>query len=129
MANNRVYTDIDFNLERNPITNDVLRVYDLNAIKASVKSLVLTEFYGRPFHPEIGSAVAGLLFENWSPIVDVAVEETIKDIITNHEPRATVESVTAQFDDASNTFRVTINLYLHALMQEATVDIILDRAR
>ena len=129
MPTQRIYTDLDFNLEKSPVTDDVLRVYDLNSVKTSIKNLVRTEFYGRPFHPEIGSAVAGLLFENWSPLVNRAVEETIRELIANHEPRAEVTGVLAEFDDGSNTFRVSVNLYLYALMQEATVDIILDRAR
>lgn len=125
----RTFSDLNWDLEIHPATNDVLRVYDANAIKASVKHLVLTEFYGRPFHPEIGSSVAGLLFEPWSPIVDRAVEISIEDIINNHEPRATVNLVSVEFDDKTHTYKVTVHFYMNALMQEATVDLLLERAR
>lgn len=129
MPTKRTYTDLNFNLERHPASQDVLRVYDLNAVKASIRHLILTEFYGRPFHPEIGSSVNTLLFENWSPLVDFAVKEAVKTTIANHEPRAEVKDVRTQFDDSSNTYRVEIDVYLYALMQETTIDFILQRAR
>jgi phage baseplate assembly protein W len=129
MPTARVFIDIDFNLTIHPSSGDVLKVYDVNAIKQSVKSLVRTEFYGRPFHPEIGSSVAGLLFENWSPFLDEAVKTTIKDVVDSNEPRASVEDVRTQFDPSSNSYNVEIDLYLYALMQAATVDIILKRIR
>ena len=129
MPARRTFSDVNWNLETHPITQDVMKVYDANAVKAAVKHLVITEFYGRPFHPEIGSSVAGLLFEPWSPIINKAVEVTVKDIINAHEPRATVQKVEAEFDDSTNTYRVTVNFWMNALMQEATADILLERAR
>ena len=129
MPSTRTFSDVNFNLERHPATNDVLRVYDLEAIKAAVKHLVLTEFYGRPFHPEVGSAIAGILFENWGQLTKKAIEVSIRAVIDNHEPRATVEKVDASFDEASNTIRATVTFFANALMQEAQVDLILQRLR
>jgi len=129
MPRERTYTDIDFDLTLNATTQDIYKVYDLNAVKQSVKNLVLTNFYGRPFHPEIGSSIRGLLFENWSPIVEFAMKENIKAVIDSFEPRADVVDVRCSFDDKSNTLYVEVDLYLYALMQEATVDFVLERAR
>lgn len=129
MPNQRTFTDINFNLEVHPATGDVLKVYDLNAVKESVKHLVLTEFYGRPFHPEIGNSSAGILFELWSPIVAEAIKVTISDVIEANEPRASVEEVRVAFDDANSQVYVEIDLYLFALMQPATVDMVLKRVR
>lgn len=129
MPSKRTFSDIDFNLAIHPDSGDVLRVYDLNAIKQSVRALVLTEFYGRLFHPEIGSSVGGLLFEPWSPVVDEAIKTTVRDVVQSHEPRAKVEDVRAEFDERTNTYRVQVDLWLFALLQAATVDIILKRIR
>lgn len=129
MANQKIFSDLDFSFTASPQTGDVLRVYDLNAVKASVKHLVLTEFYGRPFHPEIGSSVAGLLFENWSPLLDKAIQATVTDIIKDHEPRAEVLEVRANFDHTTSTYYVEVDLFLKGLMQEVTIDFLLERAR
>lgn len=129
MPTERTFTDIDFNLTVHPASKDVLRVYDLDSVKAAVKNLVLTEFYGRPFHPEIGSSVAGLLFEPWSPILVLAIETTVKDVVEGNDPRVQVEEVRVQFDEGSNTLYVEIDIWLFALMQAATVDLVLKRVR
>ena len=129
MPTNRIFSDVDFSFTAHPTTGDVMRVYDVTAIKAAVKHLVLTEFYGRPFHPEIGSSVAGLLFENWSPLLDKAVETTITDIIKSEEPRAEVMEVRAKFNPGTLTYYVEVDLFLKALMQEVSVEFLLERAR
>lgn len=129
MPSNRTFSDIDFNLQLHPASKDVLKVYDLESVKQSVKHLVMTEFYGRPFHPEIGSSVSGLLFDNWSPTVAQAIERTITDVIKGNEPRAEVSAVRAEFDDSNSIVRAEVDVYLYALMQAATIDIILKRVR
>lgn len=129
MAANRTFSDIDFNLTIHDGSKDVLKVYDANAVYASVKHLVLTEFYGRPFHPEIGSSVAGLLFELWTPALNKAVEVTIEDVINNNEPRATVKDVRARYEDGESAYYVDVDIFLNALMQQLTVDLILQRVR
>jgi hypothetical protein len=64
----RIYKDLDLNFTRNPVTNDILRIEDVDAVKRSVRNLVQTNFYERPFHPELGCGIRGLLFENYTPI-------------------------------------------------------------
>ena len=65
------YKDLDLNFTRNPVTNDVTRIEDIDAVKRSVKNLVQTNFYERPFHPELGCGIRELLFENYTPIIGI----------------------------------------------------------
>ena len=83
----RKFKDIDLDFGRNPITNDVNVVEDVIAIKRSVRNLVQTNFYERPFHPELGCGVRGLLFENYTPVMNVFLKRKIEECLTNHEPR------------------------------------------
>lgn len=129
MPANRTFSDIDFAFGVHPSTGDVLKVYDVNSIKQSVKALVMTEFYGRPFHPEIGSSAAGLLFEPWSPLVDKAIETTIIDVLENWEPRAELVDVTVIFREGQNEYFIEVEFYLRGLMQEVNIDFILERVR
>ena len=83
----RKFRDIDLDFGRNPITNDVNVVEDAIAIKRSVKNLVQTNYYERPFHPELGCGVRGLLFENYTPVMNVFLKRKIEECLINNEPR------------------------------------------
>ena len=83
----RKFRDIDLNFDRHPVTNDINTVEDAIAIKRSVKNLIQTNFYERPFHPELGCGVRGLLFENFSPVMNVLLKRKIEECLINNEPR------------------------------------------
>ena len=81
MPNNvRDYLDFDLGFGRNPITNDLNKRINANAIKQSVKNLVLTHFYEVPFHPEVGSQIFHALFENFSPMTKLTAERAISEL-------------------------------------------------
>ena len=82
----RVYKDLNLNFTSNPVTGDVTNVTDVNAVKRSVRNLLLTNHYDKPFHPEIGSNVTALLFENFGPITGNQLSRTIEELISNFEP-------------------------------------------
>ena len=64
----RVYKDLNLNFTKNPVTGDIATLSDVNAVKRSVRNLLLTNHYDKLFHPEIGSNIPYLLFENFGPI-------------------------------------------------------------
>jgi len=108
----RVYKDLNLNFTANPITGDVATVTDVNAVKRSVRNLLLTNHYDRPFHPEIGSGIRGLLFENMSPFVSNVLKRKIEDTITNFEPRVTLADVNVNSNFDTNQYEVTIEFYI-----------------
>ena len=108
----RVYKDLNLNFTTNPVTSDVTTVTDVNAVKRSVRNLLLTNHYDRPFHPEIGSNVQALLFENFGPITANQLTRTIEEMIANFEPRARVESVECFPLQDRNTYDVRIYFYV-----------------
>ena len=63
-------------------------VRTLDAVKQSIKNLILTNHYERPFHPEIGSNLRAMLFENMTPQMNVLISRQIEELIQNYEPRA-----------------------------------------
>ena len=114
----RVYKDLNLNFTVNPVTSDVTTVTDVNAVKRSVRNLLLTNHYDRPFHPEIGSNVQALLFENFGPITGNQLTRTIEEMIANFEPRARVESVECFPLPDTNTYDVRIYFYVENLPAE-----------
>ena len=79
--NVRKHRDLDLFFSRKQGSGDVNRITDVEAVKRSVRNLVLTNFYEKPFHPEIGSGVRDMLFENMSPLTAVVLAKKVEDVI------------------------------------------------
>ena len=114
----RVYKDLNLNFNRNAVTGDVSTLSDVNAVKRSIRNLLLTNHYDRPFHPEIGSNIPALLFENFGPITGNQLSRTIDEMITNFEPRARVESAEAIPLPDNNRYDVRIYFYVENMPAE-----------
>jgi len=127
--NSRRYRDIDLNFGRNPVTNDISKVEDVNAVKRSVRNLIQTNFYERPFHPELGSGVRDLLFENFTPLTRVFLQRKIEEVIANYEPRASLESIRIDEDQDGNRLVCDIYFYIQGVMDPVTVTAFLQRLR
>ena len=114
----RVYKDLNLNFTVNPVTKDVTTVTDVIAVKRSVRNLLLTNHYDKPFHPEIGSNIQSLLFENFGPITGNQLSRQIEEVIGNYEPRARVETVECYPVPNTNTYDVRIYFYVENLPAE-----------
>ena len=123
----RWFTDIDINMTNHPQTGDVSLKYDLNAIKRSVRNLVSTNYYERPFKPGVGVNLRGMMFEldNAHTLV---LENEIKELIQNHEPRAVITNIFAH--SIGNELDVTILFSIvNNSSQTHELDLILERVR
>ena len=110
--NVRQYTDLDLFFSKRKSDNDISKVTDIQAVKRSVRNLVLLDPYEKPFHPEIAGGVRGLLFELMSPFTAAQLTKKIEDVINNFEPRARLVSVRANPDYDRNSYEVSIEFYV-----------------
>lgn len=129
VAKTYVNADLDLTFNPNPVTGDVNPLRDIEAIKRSVKNLILTNFQERPFQPEIGSGVRGLLFELADPITMHDIETAISRTINNFEPRVNIIEVTVDDDVDNNAYNVSITFQVIATEQVGNATIILERLR
>jgi phage baseplate assembly protein W len=127
--NTRTFSDLDLNFTRHPVTDDVVRKYDEEAIKASVKNLILTANYERPFHSEIGSQIRGLLFEPATPMLNVMLKRAITDTIINFEPRVKLNEVLVTVSPDNNEVYVSIYFTIINTTRPVQVDLVLTRTR
>lgn len=127
--NTRTFSDLDLNFTAHPVTGDINIRYDADAIKASVKNLVLTQNYERPFHSEIGSPINGLLFDLATPLLKVTLQRTITDLINNHEPRVNLTEVNVNVSSDNNSVYVSIYFTILNTQKPITLDLILERTR
>lgn len=127
--NTRVYSDLDFNFTAHPVTKDVTRKYDENAVKTALKNLILTRNYERPFHSEIGSPIRALMFEPASPMLNVMLKRAIIDVVNNFEPRVELTDVQVSSSPDTNSVYVTIYFKLKNTERPLTLDLTLERTR
>jgi len=125
----KIYKDLNINFLPHPITGDISQVFDENSVKQAVKTLVLTNFFERPFDPTAGSNVTSFLFEPVSPIIEDALESTIKDVIEIHEPRASVDLVKVKYNEDLNSYDVTIEFSILGLDNPIQISFVLNRVR
>ena len=94
------------------MSKDISKVTDIQAVKRSIRNLVLTNHYEKPFHPEIGSGVRDMLFEPMTPITANILARKIEDVIENFEPRAKLVGIRAFPNLDRNEYEVTIEFYV-----------------
>ena len=127
--NSRPFRDIDLDFDRNIVTNDVNVVENVVAIKRSVRNLIQTNYYERPFNPELGCGVRELLFEPFTPITRVLLERKIEEVLKNYEPRCVLQNVTVDDDQDRNRLLVNIYFYVRGIPGPQTVSTFLQRLR
>ena len=108
----RRYTDLDLFFGKKSSNSDVSDVVDIQAVKRSIRNLVLTNIYEKPFHPEIASGVRGMLFELMTPLTALILSKQVEDVIINFEPRARLIGVTSLPDLDRNIYEVSIEFYV-----------------
>tara|TARA_B110000858_G_C17635846_1_gene395725 strand:- start:65 stop:511 length:447 start_codon:yes stop_codon:yes gene_type:complete len=124
------YKDLDLFFGRDTMGNDVNKVEDIQAVKRSVRNLVLLNQYEKPFQPEIFSGVREMLFENMTPIAAVVIARKIEDVINNFEPRARLNSVRCYPNYNSNAYDVSVSFYVVNTPTELVeLDVMLERLR
>ena len=123
------YSDLDLDFLPHPVTKDVVRKTGSEAIKRSVRNLILTNFYEKPFRPAIGSNAAKLLFDNMTPLVSNFLRDAIYEVIQNYEPRVEVLDVQVKMDYDNNGYNVKLDFVVLNRNEPLTTIIFLERIR
>jgi phage baseplate assembly protein W len=127
--NTRTFSDLDLRFTAHPVTGDINILYDETAIKRSLKQLILTSHYERPFHSEIGSPIRALLFEPAGPLFSVTLKQAIINTIFNFEPRVVVTDVVVRESPDNNEVYVSIEFKIVNTESPISVDLVLERTR
>ena len=125
----RIYKDLDLDFGRNIVTNDVNKLTDVEAVKRSVRNLINTNHFERPFHPELGGNVRAMLFEPMTPLTALNLQRKIEEVLNNFEPRAKITQIIADPDIDRNAYRLSIKFYVIGVTNPITVETFLERLR
>ena len=129
MIEGKRYVDIDFDFQVHPVSGDLVLKQNEEAIKKSVKALILTNKYERPFQPSINGRVRKLLFENMTPVTGVNLKSNVQDVLREHEPRIDVLSVNVMQNDDYNNVEVSITFSMNNQPEPVTITTVLERTR
>ncbi len=125
----QIFRDFDLAFASHPNTKDLAIKRNQDAVKQSLKNLIQTQYFERPFHSEIGSPVRALLFELATPLTTNAIRRGIIDVISNFEPRVRLEDVQVLMKDETNSCDISISYSVVGLQTLEQLDITLERTR
>ena len=125
----RIYKDLDLDFGRNTVTNDVNKLTDVESVKRSVRNLINTNHFERPFHPEIGGNIRALLFELMTPLTALNLQRKVEEVLNNFEPRAKITQILADPDIDRNGYRLEIKFYVIGIQNPIVVETFLERLR
>lgn len=126
----KTFVDIDPNFLPNPVTGDISVLTDTRAIMFSVKNLIMTNFYERLFHSEVGSPVNQLLFDLMdSPQFSIVLKRAILDVLTIYEPRVSLQEVEILDVPDNNRVFIKIHVIIKNTNLPLTISVTLERTR
>jgi phage baseplate assembly protein W len=111
------------------VTGDLAKKTDVNAVKQSLKTLILTRFYERPFQPKLGSPIYGMLFDNIDMISANRLQLELDLLISKYEPRVSTSDIVVTPEYENNAFRVDITFIVVGVEGPVTFSTILKRSR
>ena len=123
------YADLDLDFIKNPTTGDVNILYGSKDISRSVRNLIFTNYYERKFQSTVGSNISAMLFENFTPLTSVFLQNAIIALINNFEPRVKLQNLTVSEDIDNNGFNVTLQYIILNRNLPVTSTLFLERIR
>jgi phage baseplate assembly protein W len=124
-----IFSDLALSFTAHPVTKQLSRKKNREAVKQSVKSLILTDFYERPFKPDIGCSIRGSLFELFTPATQQIMQNAVKEVIKNYEPRAQIIDVYVEDRPDLNALTVSVAFSVNNDPNPVVLDVILERVR
>jgi len=128
-TSSKIFKDLNLDFQTNTATKDIQKITDVEAVKRSVRNLVNTNHYEKPFHPEIGSNLRAMLFELITPQMNHAISKQIELLINNYEPRCRLVQVNTQPIFDRNAYACQISFYVVNYPDPVIVESFLERLR
>ena len=125
----RKFSDLDLDFSAHPVTKDVVKKLNDNAIAGSIRNLLLTSHYERLFNPELGSNIKKMLFEPIDNITTSIIQGMILQTIQNYEPRVTIQDVIATPDYDNDRYNIKIVFFINNTLEPIVVSFFLERVR
>jgi phage baseplate assembly protein W len=111
-------------------TKDVNKVTDVQAVKRSIRNLVLLNRFEKPFSPYIFGGVVETLFEPMTQVTGILLGKQIESVIGAYEPRALLQEVNVRENFDSNEYDVQIIFTMaNNPAEQVELELMLERLR
>ena len=124
-----VFSDFDLDFTPHPVSGDISVLKDSAAVKRSVRNILFTGLYERPFNPEFGGNLKQLLFELATPMTAVSIKTYIQDALRIYEPRVSIVDLQVSLDQDLLGYNVYLIFAIDNISQVDTFQIFLERIR
>lgn len=128
LAKKKGYSDLDFSLLSHPYDGDIRPLRDDRALRNSLKNMLNTDEFERPFQPRLGTNLRGLLFEPIDTLTELSIEKSIRSALSK-ETRVSILNVEASGDEDKNLYNITIKFKIKENNRIETLPVILRRLR
>jgi hypothetical protein len=125
----KIYADLDLTFNKTPVTKDVAIRYDDQAVISSIRNLLLTNYYDKPFDPNLGSNLSKILFEPATVVTASIIADEIKNVLANYEPRAILNTLDVTLNNDGNGFNVALSVFIGNNTTASNINILLQRSR
>ena len=123
------YKDLDMSFAKQPGTNDVYKKLDASAVKQSMKTLISTNRFEKPFDPSFGADIRSLLFELADDFTSYSIKQNIRNTVYRYEPRAEIMDITATVRPDYNSVSVSITFRIVNSQETVTLTTVVNRLR
>jgi len=127
MVLTKTFSDFDIAFIAHPVTGDISKRYDENAIKNSIINLILSKPYERMYQPDLSCGITGLLFEPVSEVLKEAIQTSIEEVIESYEPRVKILYINVDEQLDNNGYDVSISFYIINAPEASTLNLFLER--
>jgi phage baseplate assembly protein W len=121
----RIYKDLNNLARAHPLTGDITRVFDKNAINKSLENILLTNPFDVPFEENLGIGLNNFLFEMNDSLTRREMQENIARKIAIREPRISVRDI--RLDSLVDGIQINIYYFINALGTTEEFNLFLER--
>lgn len=123
------FSDFTTDLSAHPVTAELARLTNEQAVKRSIRNIILTNKRERLFDPEFGCDLSRLLFEPMTTSTSDSIKHTINDAIIKHEPRVRLSDIQVIADEMNHMYRVNIVFLILNAKEPTGMTVTLKRIR
>ena len=122
-----IFSDFNTSFANHPVKKDLSVKTDANAVKQSVRNLILTDRGERLMQPSVGSKIRSVLFGNFSPQTVMLAKQYVKEVFDNYEPRAELLNVDVSPDPDNNAMLIGIEFAIINIEEPQTLNLQIER--
>ncbi len=123
------FKDLDITFARHPVTKRLNLLKNEDAVKRSVRNIILSNRYERPYKPSLGANIRNKLFENWDSTTEYVIRKDIETAISNYEPRADIQEINVVFDEGRHRLLIDITFFILNQPNPVSLNFYVERTR